>query len=57
MRESIGNGAREGWNVFRLAARNEVAVGDDLLIDPLGSGVDEVGVDRGPGGDGARKAA
>jgi hypothetical protein len=42
----------EGWDVFRFAAGDDVAVLDDFTVDPVGSGVGEVGVDGGPGGDG-----
>jgi len=42
----------ESGDVFGSAAGDEVTVLDDLFVDPLGSGVLEVGVDRGPRGDG-----
>ena len=42
----------EGGDVFGSAAGDEVAVPDDLFVDPLGAGIFEVGVDGGPGGDG-----
>jgi hypothetical protein len=42
----------EGGDVFGFAAGDEVAVLDDFLVDPVGTGVFEVGVDGGPGGDG-----
>jgi hypothetical protein len=42
----------EGGDVFGFAAGDEVAVLHDLFVDPVGTGVLEVGVDGGPGGDG-----
>jgi hypothetical protein len=42
----------EGGDVFGLAAGDEVAVLHNLLVDPVGAGVFEIGVDGGPGGDG-----
>jgi len=42
----------EGWDVFRFAAGDDVAVLDDFPVDPVGAGVREVGVDGGPGGHG-----
>ena len=42
----------EGWNVFGFAAGDEVAVLNDFLVDPVGAGVFQVGVDGGPRGDG-----
>jgi hypothetical protein len=41
----------EGGDVFGFAAGDEVTVLDDFLVDPVGAGVGEVGLDGGPGGD------
>jgi len=42
----------EGRDVFGFAAGDEVAVLDNLFVDPVGARVGEVGADGGPGGDG-----
>jgi hypothetical protein len=44
---------RERWDVVRLAARDQTLVYDDLLVDPVGACVADVGLQRRPGGDGA----
>jgi hypothetical protein len=38
----------EGGDVFGSAAGDDVAILDDLFVDPFGAGVFEVGVDGGP---------
>jgi amino acid efflux transporter len=43
----------EGGQVVGVAAGDEVAVLDDLLVDPFGPGVAQVGLEAGPAGDGA----
>jgi hypothetical protein len=42
----------EGGNVCGFATGDEVAVLDDLFVDPVGAGIFQIGVDGGPGGDG-----
>src|SRR5438045_3744989 len=51
-RQSLDDRLGEGRDVVRLAAGDEVAIGNNLLVDPAGPGVDEVGVDGGPAGQG-----
>src|ERR1700733_4010954 len=41
----------EYCEVVRLAAGDEVSVQNNLFIDPVSTGVLEVGLERGPGGD------
>src|SRR6185295_1522437 len=43
----------EGGNIVRLAARDDAAIGDYFLVDPLRPGVDQVGLERRPRGHGA----
>ena len=50
--QGFDNLVTEGGDIFGFAAGDEVAVLDDFTVDPVGSGVGEVGVDGGPGGDG-----
>jgi hypothetical protein len=40
----------EGGNVVGLAAGDEAVVNDDLFVNPVRARVDEVGLDRRPGG-------
>src|ERR671914_2199431 len=42
----------ERLEVVGLARGDDVAVFDELLVDPVGTGVDQVGLDRGPRGHG-----
>jgi len=46
------DGFIEGGNVVGVAAEDELAVGDNFLIDPVSAGVLEIGLERGPRGDG-----
>src|SRR3981081_4925212 len=41
----------ERWNIVRLAARYEIAVDNYFLIDPFGTGIAEICLQRRPGGD------
>jgi hypothetical protein len=43
---------REGFEVRRLAAGDKPLIGDDLFVDPLAAGVDDVGLDGFVGGAG-----
>src|SRR5579875_2769153 len=43
----------EGMEVLRAAAGDEAVVFDAGLVDPSSAGVAEVGLERGPGGEGA----
>jgi len=47
-REQLDHLLVEGRDVVRLAARDEVVVDDDLLVDPLAAGVADVGLERRP---------
>src|SRR5205823_6969451 len=42
----------EGGQIVRLPARDETVVDDDLRVDPLRTGVDEIGLDARPRRDG-----
>jgi amino acid efflux transporter len=53
VRQRLEEGGVEGRQVVGVAARDEVAVLDDLLVDPLRAGVAQVGLEAGPAGDGA----
>ena len=53
VREGLEQGGAEGREVVGVAARDEVAVLDDLLVDPFRTGVAQVGPEAGPARDGA----
>src|ERR1035437_373807 len=46
--DGLDDGLVEGRNVVGVAAEDELAVGHDLLIHPVGAGVLQVGFQRGP---------
>src|SRR6185437_6022934 len=50
--EFLGHLAVERRNVVRLTARHEAHVGDDFSVDPVAAGVANVGLQRGPRGEG-----
>ena len=49
--ECLDHGAVESGDVGRFAARNQACLAHYLLIHPLATCVDDVGLQRGPGGD------
>ena len=51
--DRLEQGGVEGREVVGVAAGDEVAVLDDLLVDPLGAGVAQVGLEARPARDGA----
>lgn len=51
--DRLEQGGGEGREVVGVAAGDEVAVLDDLLVDPLGAGVAQVGLEARPARDGA----
>src|SRR5690606_24751763 len=53
--EALEERRGERRDVVGVAARDEVAVGDDLLVHPRRAGVGEVGADRRPRGEGASR--
>src|SRR4051812_21127583 len=47
-RELVPEGIVESRNVVRLAAGDELAINDHLLVGPIGAGVAQVVLQRGP---------
>src|ERR1700722_9803147 len=52
LRERFDHRVVKRRDIVGFAAGNELAVGDDLLVDPVGTGVFEIGPERRPRGDG-----
>src|SRR5690606_1061663 len=50
--EFFDHGAIKGWDVIRFTAGHQAVVGNRFPVDPVSTGVLQIGLERRPGGNG-----